>query len=142
MTVLAEDTRAAVQLRVSDHERESRADLLRQHAGAGRLTAEELEERLDLAYAARTQDELAGLLEDLPAIGATVADRPPRQRCSREELTAFVVVNVVLIGIWAATGAGYFWPIWPLLGWGLGLVSHARGGGCRALTGRRREYAS
>jgi hypothetical protein len=29
----------------------------------------------------------------------------------------------MLIVIWATTGAGYFWPIWPLLGWGVGLVT-------------------
>ena len=34
----------------------------------------------------------------------------------------YVVVNAMLIGIWAITGAGYFWPAWVLLGWGIGLV--------------------
>jgi eukaryotic-like serine/threonine-protein kinase len=33
-------------------------------------------------------------------------------------------VNVMLVGIWAASGAGYFWPIWPILGWGIGVGSH------------------
>ena len=28
----------------------------------------------------------------------------------------------MLIVIWATTGAGYFWPIWPILGWGVGLI--------------------
>jgi class 3 adenylate cyclase len=37
----------------------------------------------------------------------------------------YLVVNVMLIGIWAAAGAGYFWPIWPILGWGIGLGCHA-----------------
>ena len=27
--------------------------------------------------------------------------------------------------IWALTGAGYFWPVWVLGGWGVGLVLHA-----------------
>jgi class 3 adenylate cyclase len=31
----------------------------------------------------------------------------------------------MLIGIWAASGAGYFWPIWPMLGWGIGVGAHA-----------------
>ena len=30
-----------------------------------------------------------------------------------------------LIGIWAVTGAGYFWPVWVLLGWGVGVVLNA-----------------
>jgi len=28
----------------------------------------------------------------------------------------------MLVGIWAFSGAGYFWPIWVLLGWGIGLA--------------------
>ena len=31
----------------------------------------------------------------------------------------------MLIGIWAASGGGYFWPVWSLLGWGIGLGCHA-----------------
>jgi len=40
-------------------------------------------------------------------------------------LVAYVVVNGFLIGVWAITGAGYFWPVWVLAGWGIGLVLHA-----------------
>ena len=43
----------------------------------------------------------------------------------RMHLSVFVVVNVMLIGVWAASGGGYFWPIWSLLGWGVGLGCHA-----------------
>jgi hypothetical protein len=28
------------------------------------------------------------------------------------------------VAIWALTGMGAFWPIWPALGWGIGIVSH------------------
>ena len=45
-------------LRASDAERERTATLLREHSAAGRLTPEELDERLDAAYAARTVGEL------------------------------------------------------------------------------------
>ena len=40
------------------------------------------------------------------------------------------LVATVLIVAWLATGAGYFWPIWPMLGWGVGVASHglAKGG--------------
>ncbi len=40
-------------------------------------------------------------------------------------LAAYVVINAFLIGVWAFTGAGYFWPAWVLAGWGIGLVLHA-----------------
>ena len=43
----------------------------------------------------------------------------------RLHLGVYVLVNTMLIIIWAATGAGYFWPIWPIGGWGIGLVIHA-----------------
>ncbi|HZO60127.1 MAG TPA: adenylate/guanylate cyclase domain-containing protein [Solirubrobacterales bacterium] len=39
-------------------------------------------------------------------------------------LTFYLLVNVFLIGIWAVSGGGYFWPVWSLLGWGLGLAAH------------------
>src|SRR3954451_20985047 len=47
--------------------RERTATLLRDHAAAGRLTPEELDERLDVAYGARTIGELEALAHDLPA---------------------------------------------------------------------------
>ncbi len=37
-------------------------------------------------------------------------------------LLAYVLVNAFLIGIWAVTGAGFFWPVFPLLGWGIGVA--------------------
>jgi hypothetical protein len=40
-------------------------------------------------------------------------------------LASFVVGSVVFVLIWLTTGSGYFWPIWPILGWGIGLVAHA-----------------
>ena len=40
-------------------------------------------------------------------------------------LVAYVVLNAFLVLVWAVTGAGYFWPIWVIGGWGIGLVLHA-----------------
>ncbi len=37
----------------------------------------------------------------------------------------YVIVNVLLVGVWAVSGARYFWPIWPVAGWGIGLAAHA-----------------
>jgi hypothetical protein len=53
-------------LRASDADREQVADRLRTAAGEGRLTVDELDERLQLAYAARTWAALEPLLSDLP----------------------------------------------------------------------------
>lgn len=42
-------------------------------------------------------------------------------------LAVYIVVNVVLILIWAFTSRGYPWFVWPLGGWGIGLVFHFLG---------------
>jgi hypothetical protein len=39
----------------------------------------------------------------------------------------FVVVSVVLVGIWAISGAGFFWPVFPIGGMGIALVLSAWG---------------
>jgi hypothetical protein len=56
-------------LRVSDADREQTADLLRQAAGDGRITFEELDQRLEAAYGARTYGDLTEVTADLPAAG-------------------------------------------------------------------------
>lgn len=53
-------------LRASDADRERVAEILRRAAGDGRLTLEELDERLDQAYAAKTYAELEPVTRDLP----------------------------------------------------------------------------
>jgi hypothetical protein len=60
-------------LRVSHEDRDQVAEALRVAAGDGRLTADELDERLEKALTARTYDDLAVLLTDLPAGGTALA---------------------------------------------------------------------
>ncbi|MEI7057722.1 DUF1707 domain-containing protein [Nocardioides sp. CCNWLW239] len=59
-------------LRVSDADRHAVADILREAAGEGRLDLEELEERLEETYKAKTYADLEPITEDLP-----VAGKPP-----------------------------------------------------------------
>jgi len=61
---------ARSELRASHADRDRVVELLRVSAGDGRLTAEELDERLELAMTARTYGELARLVTDLPAEGS------------------------------------------------------------------------
>jgi len=71
-------------LRASDADRERIADVLRQAAGDGRLTMEELDERLDAVYAAKTYAELEPITKDLPASGHAPAPSPvPAGDCRR-----------------------------------------------------------
>lgn len=60
-------------LRASHVDRDRVADQLRIAAGDGRLSPEELDERLELALTARTYAELAALVADLPAAGTAVS---------------------------------------------------------------------
>src|ERR1017187_4097828 len=66
---------ARSELRASHDDRDRVVELLRVSAGDGRLTAEELDQRLELALTARTYGELAKLVTDLPAAGS-VASAP------------------------------------------------------------------
>ena len=60
-------------MRVSDSDREQAADVLREAAGHGRITMDELDERLELAYAAKTYGDLAAVTRDLPQAGEVPA---------------------------------------------------------------------
>jgi hypothetical protein len=64
---------ARSELRASHDDRDRVVELLRVSAGDGRLTAEELDERLEQAMTARTYGELARLVADLPATGPVAA---------------------------------------------------------------------
>src|SRR3954471_11331389 len=55
---------------------------------------------------------------------ATGYNRPGLRQGFRIHLTFYLLVNLLLIGIWAASGGGYFWPVWPILGWGIGVAAH------------------
>jgi hypothetical protein len=57
-------------IRVDADERELAATALHAHYVAGRLTHDELDDRVAQAYAARTRGDLASLLGDLPALPA------------------------------------------------------------------------
>ena len=48
--------------------------------------------------------------------------RLEKRRDLASHFVAYVVINGMLVGIWAISGAGYFWPAWVMLGWGVGLV--------------------
>jgi hypothetical protein len=111
-------------LRVSDEERERAAQEIREHFAAGRLSEEELDERVQAAYQARTQDELRAIREDLPALPLTRAEQKAELAEQRAHLRRRVLQEAggglgafaLCTGIWAASGAnGQFWPVWVLL---------------------------
>jgi vacuolar-type H+-ATPase subunit I/STV1 len=40
-------------------------------------------------------------------------------------LLAYLLVNSVFVAVWVATDSGFFWPLFPILGWGIGVAFHA-----------------
>jgi uncharacterized protein DUF1707 len=79
-------------IRASDADREAVASALRDHAVAGRLTTEELGERIGRALSARTIGELDALVADLP-------------RAARYRTTSAMIVSLLAQGaLWLLVG--------------------------------------
>src|SRR4051812_44397921 len=38
---------------------------------------------------------------------------------------AYILVNGALVVVWLMIGSGFFWPVFPILGWGIGLAFNA-----------------
>ncbi|MHB8234271.1 MAG: DUF1707 SHOCT-like domain-containing protein [Solirubrobacteraceae bacterium] len=107
-------------LRVADADREQLIDELREHAGAGRLTSEELEQRVGEAYAASTRADLDALRVDLPVSSTSVKlalskRKTQLRRRLFQEAGGSLGVSALSVGIWLATGpSSGFWPGWVI----------------------------
>jgi hypothetical protein len=65
---------------------------------------------------ARTEEELR----------EQAVQRLKKKRDFRSHIFMYVAVNLFLVGIWAVTGTdNFFWPIFPILGWGIGVAANA-----------------
>jgi hypothetical protein len=124
MTSAAHYIHLVAELRVSDQERDAVAREIREHFAAGRLTEDELSERVQAAYQAKTQAELRALRADLPELPATRAQQRAELAERRGDLRrrmlhqsgGMLVPFVICTVIWVAAGAhGMFWPIWVAL---------------------------
>jgi len=108
------------QLRVADADRERLIDELREHTVAGRLTAEELEDRIGGAYRASTYADLDALRADLPVSASSVQLELSKRKSSLrrrlvQEAGGSLSVSAVCVGIWLASGpSGDFWPGWVI----------------------------
>ena len=76
-------------IRASDDDRQRIVTALERHTGAGRLTLDEFAERARLAHDARTLDDLAAVVQDLPA---DLAEGP-----RRELLLLFAIAAATLL---------------------------------------------
>jgi hypothetical protein len=64
-------------MRLSDADRDRAAEVLREAAAQGRLSMDELDERLELAYAAKTYADLEPVTGDLPKPGSALSTSAP-----------------------------------------------------------------
>lgn len=87
-------------IRASDDDRQRTVAALERHTGAGRLTLDEFAERARIAHDARTLDELAAIVQDLPAEQSS----PATERARRDLLVLFAVAaaTLVLLGLFIA----------------------------------------
>ncbi|MER7450774.1 DUF1707 domain-containing protein [Nocardia beijingensis] len=110
-------------VRASDADREKIIDRLRLAMNEGRLSLAEFDDRLQQVYAAKTYGELTPLLSDLPAQRkAHPAPAKGIPQWITIMWTPWLFVNVLCVAIYLATGAGYFWPFWVAVPWGLALL--------------------
>ena len=128
--------------RASNDDRRHITDQLQAHYVAGRLSSSELESRVEQALAAVTLGDLDLVVADLPTldtVGPATSEqsqrraerdrrrhrKPRSEKPFRAHATSYLLVMALLVVIWALTTPhGYFWPVWPMLGWGFGLASH------------------
>lgn len=123
-------------VRAGDTDREKTATLLGQALAGGYLDMAEYEARLQTAFTAPTRADLRALTADLPVEHLRRTD--PRRRAARTRaarrsvqfhVAAYLTMVVIVLTVWLAVGltagAWYFWPIWPILGAGIGVLGHA-----------------
>jgi len=91
-------TRYDYDLRIGDAERDATMAQLREHFVAGRLTFDELTERIDLALAAKTQGQIDSLMTDLPRAGRAARGEPP-QTVSDSDAGRFLVFALLLFAL-------------------------------------------
>ncbi|MDQ7805332.1 DUF1707 domain-containing protein [Amycolatopsis sp. A133] len=126
-----EDTSPA-RIRAADADRERVATTVQTAGAEGRLTLDEVEERLSRVYAARFTDELAALTTDLPRPAPPRPGFPltrealRRHPALRVHLAVVVAIAVLAIVRWAVLGAGFFWPAFPMFWLAVSLLVHAR----------------
>jgi Domain of unknown function (DUF1707) len=124
-------TRYDYDVRIGDAERDATMVQLREHFAAGRLTLDELTERIDSALTAKTQRQIDNLVADLPRLATPTRARPERQAPPKDAgrflvlaLMLFAFATWILIMAWMYRhayggyeyGYGYGGPGFPPMG--------------------------
>ena len=99
------------EMRVGDAEREAVAAELREHFASGRLTQDELNERLDRTFAAKTRGDLNAVMTDLPGSPSWSSGQPGWSTAgaagaagSGRRMAGSMIASVIML--WALLGLG------------------------------------
>ena len=95
-------------LRAADSDREAVADILREQHVAGRLDSDELQDRVDRCYTAKTYAELDAVIADLP-------HEQPQVSGGLRLWPRFAFVPLLLIAVIAVSHGHLFWLAIPLV---------------------------
>ena len=101
------------ELRIADSDRDRAAEVLREAHAQGRITVDELDERLTSVYSAKTFADLVPVTRDLPAVGqaaAAASAAPARSRIGGSPKTARFSKSLAILGGAARDGA---WVVPP-----------------------------
>jgi len=116
--------------RASDADRSRAAERLARALSEGRLDVAEFDERTRRALAATTLGDLAPLTADLPvpAVDRTPATKEDGRDKMRAEWGYWAGGAVIMTGIWGVASVTqgelkFFWPLAPLVIWGLILLA-------------------
>jgi hypothetical protein len=109
-------------LRASDADREQIAERLRKATAEGRLLAEELEERLEATFTARTYGELDAVVADLPGVSVRRRERPRPPALNPINVIALLILAPVIMSLMLAAAvivATVFsaWGALLIVGW-------------------------
>ncbi|GAA4315061.1 DUF1707 domain-containing protein [Actinomadura luteofluorescens] len=137
-------------IRASDADRDRVAASLREHCAEGRITMDELQERLDAVYGAKTVGQLQEVTSDLPeedlyqlpvpanqAKGTASPARRPSGDLATQRMPAmwgaWATVSAINLTVWliilVTSGAVYPWWIWVAGPWGAVLLMRTIFGG-------------
>lgn len=76
-----------------------------------------------------TDDTAHGLAGDRQPRGDDLRSRAIRRLNKRRDfgrhLMIYLLVNAFLVVIWAVSGGGFFWPVFPIVGWGVAVLFNA-----------------
>lgn len=91
------ETRYSYDLRIGDAERDAAMAQLREHFAAGRLTLDELTERIDYALTAKTQRQIEALMVDLPRLRSPLV--PAKSADESSDAGRYIVLLLLLFAL-------------------------------------------